>query len=410
MSSSAHLSARVRALKPSVTLALTAEAKARQAAGEDLVNFGAGEPDFDTPAFIKRAAIDALNRGFTKYTGTAGIPELREAIAAQVKRAQGLDYAPSQVLVSVGAKQSLFNLCQAVLDPGDEAIVPEPYWLSYPEMVQVAGGLSRFAPCSPEDGFQLRRQALEAAATERTRLLFINSPSNPTGAVLDESSLRGVADFLRDHPRVALASDDIYERLTYGGARPANVLSVAPELKERVVLVSGFSKTFSMTGWRIGYALGPQEIVAAMQKVQDQSTSSATSFVQSGALAALTGPRDEVEVPVEAMRGEFDRRRIRMVELLRAIPGLSLVEPRGAFYALPSIQGLIGRRLATAQGEQTVTSGESFCRLLLGRGVAAIPGEPFGAPNHVRFSFALGMKDLERGLQRVAEMVSALRQ
>ncbi len=239
-------------------------------------------------------------------------------------------------------------------------------------------------------------------------MLFINSPNNPTGAVLDEPALRAIAEFVRDHPGLTVASDDIYERMVYGAARFQNLLGVAPDLKDRVVLVSGFSKTFSMTGWRVGYALGPKPIIAAMQKVQDQSTSCATSFAQCGALAALTAPRAEVDAVVGRMHAEFERRRSRMVELLRAIPGLSLVEPRGAFYALPSIEALIGRKLATSDGEQTVTSGESFCKLLLSRGVAAIPGEPFGAPNHIRFSFALAMKDLERGIERVARMVAEL--
>jgi len=404
-----HLSKRVRALKPAATLALTAEAKARQARGEDLVSFGAGEPDFDTPDFIKRAASEALARGFTKYTATGGMPELREAIAAHVKREQGLAYEPSQVLVTVGAKQALFNLCQTLIEAGDEAIIPKPYWVSYPEMVQIAGGHVRYAPCLPEDGFQLRRPALDAAASDRTRLLFVNSPNNPTGAVLDDAALGELAGFVRAHPAVTVASDDIYERMVYGGARFRNLLAVAPDLKERVVLVSGFSKTFAMTGWRIGYALGPKEIIAAMQKVQDQSTSCATSFAQSGALAAMTAPREEVDAVVARMHAEFDRRRSRMVELLRAIPGFTLVEPLGAFYALPSIEALLGRRLPTPDGEQTVTDGESFCKLLLARGVAVIPGEPFGAPNHIRFSFALGMPDLERGIERVARMVAELR-
>ncbi len=409
MSDGIQLSSRVKALKPAATLALSAEAKARQARGEDLVNFGAGEPDFDTPEFIKRAAAEALARGFTKYTATGGMPELREAIAAHVKREQGLDYDPSQVLVSAGAKQALFNLCESLLEAGDEAIVPRPYWVSYPAMVEIAGGAARFADCPAEDGFQLGRQALEAAASARTRLLFVNSPNNPTGAVLDEAALRGIADFVRRHPGVVVASDDIYERLVYGAARFRNLLAVAPDLEDRVVLVSGFSKTFSMTGWRVGYALGPREIIAAMQKVQDQSTSCPNAFAQWGALAALTAPREEVDAAVGSMHAEFDRRRGRMSALLREIPGLSLIEPRGAFYALPSIAALVGRKLATPEGEQTVEGGESFCRLLLSRGVAAIPGEPFGAPDHVRFSFALGMKDLERGIDRVARMVDELR-
>lgn len=405
---SIHLSARVQALQPAVTLAISAEAKARLARGEDVVNFGAGEPDFDTPEFIKRAAVDALGRGFTKYTNTAGIPELRAAIAAHVQREQGLAYTPAQVLVSVGAKQSLFNLCEALLEPGDEAIIPQPYWISYPEMVGLAGAVARFAQCRAEDGFQLSRDALERVVSPRTRLLFVNSPNNPTGAVLNDESLRGVVDFLRAHPQVTLVSDDIYERLTYGETRARNVLALAPDLIERVVLVSGFSKTFSMTGWRVGYALGPLPVLAAMQKVQDQSTSNPTSFAQSGALAAMIAPPDEVERILAAMRDEFARRRARMVELLRAIPGFTLeqaAEPWGAFYALPSMEQLVGKTL----GGKPVVGGESFCALLLARGVAAIPGEPFGAVNRVRFSFVLSMQDLERGLARVAEVVRELK-
>ncbi len=399
-----RLSIRAQHLKPAATLAIGAEAKARKARGEDILSFSAGEPDFDTPEFIKQAAIDALHRGQTKYTATAGIPELREAIAAHVQRERGLTYDASQVLVSCGAKQSLFNLCEALLDPGDEAIVPAPYWLSYPEMVQLAGATPKIVRCAPDNGYALSRDALEAAASPRTRLLFLNSPNNPTGAVLGDDSLQAVVGFLDAHPDVLLASDDIYERLTYGGAVFRSVLHLAPRLQERVLLVNGFSKTFSMTGWRLGYALGPKDVIGAMQRVQDQSTSNPTSFAQYGALAAMTAPKAQVDAIIEAMRGSFDERRKRIVTLLREIPGLSLAVPQGAFYVLPSIEQLLGKKLA---GEP-IQSGEHFCKLLLARGLAAIPGEPFGAPNHVRFSFVLPMGDLERGMQRLAQVVSEL--
>ncbi|MHB1845747.1 MAG: pyridoxal phosphate-dependent aminotransferase [Deltaproteobacteria bacterium] len=397
------LSGRVRAVKASPTLAIAAEAKARKARGEDIVGFGAGEPDFDTPAFIKRAAIDALEGGFTKYTATGGIPELRQAICDKLRDENRFACSPEQVLVSCGAKQSLYNLFQAVVDPGDEVVIPSPYWVSYPDMVLLAGGRPVFAQASEEEGFQISAAAIERALTPSARILVLNSPSNPTGAVLGRRRPPEIAELVASRPGLLVVSDDIYEHLIYSGEPFENLSSVAPALAERTVLVNGFSKTFAMTGWRMGYAAGPKELIAAMGRIQDQSTSNATSFVQKGALAALQGGAEGRAI-LEGMRGEFDRRRRRMVSLLREIPGVRCVEPLGAFYAFPNVEGLLGKRL---EGRLIGTDGE-LCSALLDRGVAAVPGSPFGAPGHVRLSFALALSDIEKGLARISKLAAEL--
>lgn len=394
-------SVRAQAIQPSPTLALAAEAKARRARGEDVVGFGAGEPDFDTPDYVKDAAIRALGAGCTKYTPTGGLPELKRAIQGKFARENGLDYRPEELLVSCGAKQSLYNLFQATLDPGDEVVIPSPYWVSYPDMARLAGAEPRFAVATEATGFCPTAEVLERALTPKTRLLILNSPCNPTGALLDRRLLGEIAELLAPRTDLLVGSDDIYERLLYGDEPFANLLTVAPGLRERTVLVNGVSKTFAMTGWRIGYAAGPVEIMAAMGRIQDQSTSCPTSFAQWGAVAALDGSGEEPE----RMRLEFDRRRRRMVALLREIPGVACVEPLGAFYAFPSIVQLLSRAY---RGERVETD-VRFCQILLDRGVAAVPGEPFGAPGHVRLSFALGMEELEKGISRLAAFAAELR-
>jgi aspartate aminotransferase len=397
---SVHISRRASAVSPSPTLALAAKAKARRAAGEDIVGFGAGEPDFDTPAFIKDAAVRALSLGYTKYTATSGVPELRAAIVKKLERDNGLTYTPEQVLVSCGAKHSLYNLFQAILDDGDEVVIPSPYWVSYPEMARLAGAVPVFAECREADGFVLTAAAVERALTPRTRLLVLNSPNNPTGAVIPGRALSEIAEVLAKRPEVVIASDDIYERLLYSKEPFHNVAELTPALRARTVVINGVSKTFAMTGWRIGYAAGPSEVIAAMGRIQDQTTSNPTSFAQWGALAALSGPPDDVE----RMRVEFDRRRVRLMELLRAIPGVSCVEPAGAFYAFPNIQPLLARRW---RGE-AIGSDDRFCEVLLDRGVAAVPGRPFGAPGHLRLSFALSLEDIEKGVGRIAKLAAEL--
>ncbi len=396
----ARISGRARAVHASPTLALAAKAKARRDAGEDIVSFGAGEPDFDTPRRIKEAAVRALEMGRTKYTATAGLRELREVIRARMVRDGGLDYSTEEILVSCGAKQSLYNVFQAVLDSGDEAVICAPYWVSYPEMARLAGATPVVVPCREEDGFQLVPEALARALSPRTRLVVLNSPNNPTGAVLSRERLAALAGVLADWPDVWIASDDIYERLLYTGGRFATIAAVAPALRDRTVVVSGVSKTYAMTGWRIGYAAGPAEIIAAMGRIQDQTTSGPTTFAQWGALAALSADPDDVE----PMRAEFDRRRRRMLELLAAIPGITCVPPEGAFYTFPNVGRLLGKRY----GGSFVESSVGLCDVLLERGVAAVPGEPFGAPGYLRLSFALGSADMEKGLARIAKLVADL--
>jgi aspartate aminotransferase len=404
VSSPLQLNARTAALRPSATLAIGAEAQARKARGEDIINFGVGEPDFDTPEFIKAAAIEGLRQGYTKYTSTAGIPELRRAIADSVSRAHNLEFRPEEVIVSCGAKQSLFNLFQAILSPGAEVLIPTPYWVSYPEQVAFSGGTPVFVPCPASEGFRLKARALAQAITPRTRALVINSPNNPTGVVLSKTDLAAIAEVVRGAPQMLLVSDDIYERLSYGPDPFANLLAVAPELRERTVLVSGFSKSFSMTGWRLGYAVGPKPLIDAMQRIQDQSTSNPTSFAQLGALAALQASPEMLAAELGRFYAELDRRRQRIVPLLRAIPGVTLVEPRGAFYAFPDVRPILERR---SQGERIGSDGR-LCQMLLEQGLVVVPGEPFGAPGHVRFSFALAMADIERGMTRFASFVAGL--
>jgi len=399
-----RLNARTAALRPSATLAIGAEAKARKARGEDIVNFGAGEPDFDTPQFIKDAAAEALRQGFTKYTATAGIPELRRAIADTVSRAQKQKFGPEEVIVSCGAKQSLFNLFEAVLGAGDEVLIPTPYWVSYPEQVAFSGGVPVFLPCKPADGFRLNASTVARAITPRTRVLVLNSPNNPTGAVLTREDLLVIAEVVRRFPDLLVVSDDIYERLCYGPEPFHNLLSVAPDLRERTVLVSGFSKSFAMTGWRLGYAVGPKALIDGMQRIQDQSTSNPTSFAQRGGVAALEASPEVIAAQLSPSYRELDQRRQRIVALLRGVPGVELVEPRGAFYAFPDVRPILERKL----GGERIGSDTRLCQILLDEGLAVIPGEPFGAPGHVRFSFALSMADLERGMERFLTFVGGL--
>jgi aspartate aminotransferase len=398
------LNARTAALRPSITLAIGAEAKARKARGEDIVSFATGEPDFDTPVFIKSATMEALRQGFTKYTATAGIPELRRAIAESVSRGQRLDFRADEVIVSCGAKQSLCNLFEATLAPGDEVIIPSPYWVSYPEQVAFAGGMPVFVPCEPSRGFRLDAAALAAAVTPRTRALVLNSPSNPTGAVLTEADLSAIAEVVRRHPQILVVSDDIYERLCYGPGPFRNVLSVAPDLRDRTVVVSGFSKSFSMTGWRVGYAVGPRTLVDAMQRIQDQSSSNTNSFAQRGALAALSASAEQLAQEVEPIYRELDRRRRRILALLGQVRGVKVVEPLGAFYVFPEVREILGRRF----GGAPIGSDRRLCELLLQRGLVLVPGEAFGGPGHVRFSFTLSMEDLERGMSRFSAFVDGL--
>lgn len=394
------ISRRAASIQPSPTLAITAKAKAMVAQGIDVVSFGAGEPDFDTPDHVKAAAIQAIESGFSKYTATPGIPELRRAIAAKHERENGLRYEEAEIIASVGAKHALFNVFQALVDEGDEVIIPAPYWVSYPDMVKLAGGTPVIVETRAEDGFVPSPEAIRAALTDRTAAIVLNSPSNPTGAVWGREALEGIAQALAGHG-CAIVTDDIYEHLIYTGEKFLNILNVAPHLRERTVVVNGLSKSFAMTGWRIGWAAAPKPIVAAMQKIQDQSTSNPTSIVQKAAVAALTGGN----ACVERMRVKFDERRKYIEGRFAAMPGVSCPPIRGAFYAFPDVRGLLSR----AYKGEVVGSDSRLAEILLEDFlVAVVPGTPFGAPGFMRLSFATSMAQLEKGLDRIEACARAL--
>jgi aspartate aminotransferase len=399
-----RIASRLSRVKPSLTLAVTARAADLRARGVDVIGFGAGEPDFETPLHIREAARAALDRGVVgKYTNVAGILELRHAVAATLRAVHGLDYAPGQVLVSTGAKHTLFNLFMALLDAGDEVIIPAPYWVSYPDMVLLAGGRPVILPTSAEDGFAPPVAALAAAMTERTRALVLNTPSNPTGAVYPAGVLREIGALCAERG-VLVVSDDIYRELVYGGAGYASIAREAPEVAPHLVLVDGVSKAYAMTGWRIGFCAGPPDVVDAMAVIQGQSTTNSTHIAQVAALAALTGPQD----CVGEMRAAFDERRREMVRRLRAIPGVTLSEPRGAFYCFPDLSAYLGRR--TPAGAP-LADDVALCNYLVEEGrVAVVPGSGFGAPGFIRLSYACSMDDIRAGLDRLAEALAALRE
>jgi aspartate aminotransferase len=390
-----RISERARNAAPSPTLGITARFKALQAQGIDVVGFAAGEPDFDTPEHIKAAAVEALGRGQTKYTPSSGTPALREAICEKLERENGLTYQPNQVIVSAGAKHSIYNLFQAVLDPGDEVIVPVPYWVSYPEQVKLAGGVPVYVDAPESNGFQVTAAAIAEKVTPRTKLIVVNSPSNPSGAVVGEAELRRIAALAVERD-LGVLSDEIYEHLTYG-RKHVSIAAFGPEIRERTFLVNGFSKAYSMTGWRLGWLAGDAEVVAAMGRIQDQSTSNPTSFAQAGGVAALRGPQD----CVEEMRRAFEQRRDTIVARLNAMPGVSCVQPDGAFYVLPNVSGLTGGRFP---------DGDALAEHLLAEHrIAVVPGSGFGLPRHVRLSYATSMEAIEKGMDRLEAAARALR-
>jgi aspartate aminotransferase len=396
------LAKRLEAVKPSPTLAITAKAKELKAKGVDVVGFGAGEPDFDTPRAIKQAAVKAIDEGFTKYTPTNGILELREAIAAKIAQQHGLAYKANEVLVSCGGKHALYNLFQALLDPGEEVVIFAPYWVSYADMVRLAEGVPVVVQTRHQDGFEPRAADVKKAITPRTRAVIVNSPSNPTGAVFGRPTLQGIIHEVRGK-NILVVTDDIYDRLVYRG-RFENVLTLEPELRPQVAIVNGVSKTYSMTGWRIGWTAGPADLIAAMQKLQDNSTSNPASISQKAALGALTLPLDE---EVERMRKIFDDRRKHIVERLNAVPGITCFDPGGAFYAFPYIGELLKRR-APAQSEPLGTDERFVAQLLDVHKVAAVPGSAFGAPGYMRLSFAISLEQIDKGIDRIAEMARSL--
>lgn len=394
------LSSRVQQIKPSPTLAITAKAKALQAAGVDVINFGAGEPDFDTPENIKEAGIKAIRDGFTNYTAVPGIPPLRQAIAAKLKRENKLDYEEGEIIVSCGGKHAFYNLAQALLDPGDEVIIPAPYWVSYPPMVSLAGGVPVVLETSEAEEFKLSPQRLQAAITKKTRAVVINSPSNPTGAAYSWEELQALAEIVVKND-ILLISDEIYEHIIYDGFVQRSPAEISPAVKERCVILNGVSKSYSMTGWRIGFTAGPVPLIAAMTKIQSQSTSNPTSISQMATIEAYNGPQDYVSNVLV----DFGKRRSYIIKALNDIPGITCFNPQGAFYAFPSVEGLLGR---SCQGKE-IDSSLTLCDLLLDEAkIAAVPGEAFGAPGYLRLSYATSMENIVKGIERLAEFVKGL--
>ena len=394
------ISRRAASVQPSPTLAITARARALVAQGVDVVSFGAGEPDFDTPDHVKRAAIEAIEAGFGRYTATAGIPELRKAIADKHRRENGLDYDESEILVTVGAKHAIYEAFQALVDDRDEVIIPAPYWVSYPDMVKLAGGVPVIVEAKAENGFVPTAEAIREKLTDRTVAVVLNSPSNPTGAVWSQEALASIAKVLEGHD-CTIISDDIYEHLIYTDAPFANILSAAPQLRERTLVVNGLSKSFAMTGWRLGWAAGPRQLIAAMQKIQDQSTSNTCSLVQKAAIAALEGGLE----CVEQMRVKFAERARYVYGRLGAMPGVECPPIAGAFYAFPDVRTLCAR---SYKGEKVGTDTRLAEILINDFQVAVVPGSAFGAPGFMRLSFATSMAQLEKGLDRIESFVKAL--
>ncbi len=394
------LSKRSLAIKPSITLALAAKATAMRAEGIAVINFAAGELDTDTPERIKRAAIEALNRGMTKYTEVRGIAPLREAIAQKYKDEFGLEYSSDQVLVSCGGKHSLYNIFQAMLDEGDEVIIPAPYWVSYRDIVLLSGGVPRIVKGSGRDDFRLTPEGLKAALGPRTRALILNSPNNPTGVAYHREELLALSRIVEAHGCLII-SDDVYEKIVYDDFEFHNIVTVNPPLKERTVIVNSMSKTYAMTGWRIGYAVGPVPLLSAAGKIQSQSTSNPTSFAQAAALEALHGPDDELK---ELVRG-LQPRRDAIVERFNAMEGVECNRPEGAFYVFPSIRSLLGK-----QGKKgTIASASDLSNFLLEEAqVVAVPGEDFGSPEHIRFSYTVPMNDIHKGCDRIETALKKL--
>ncbi|HLJ56542.1 MAG TPA: pyridoxal phosphate-dependent aminotransferase [Chthonomonadaceae bacterium] len=395
------ISARARNTAPSPTLAINAKAKALQDQGKDVIGFGAGEPDFDTPDYIKQAAIDALKAGYTKYTPSSGDNAIKDAIVAKLSRDNGLQYGRENVIVSCGAKHSLYNVFQALLDPGDEVIVPAPYWVSYPEQVKLADGTPVFVETCAADAFMPTGDAIRAKITPRTKAVILNSPSNPTGGVASRALIEEIVSIVVDHG-IALVSDEIYEKLLFDGRTHLSPASLGDAAFQRTITVNGCSKAYAMTGWRIGYtAAADKELVAAMGRLQDQSTSNPTSIAQRAATAALNGPPEQIEM----MRQAFEARRNLIVDRLNSIPGVTCTLPGGAFYAFPDISALIGKRA----GERVIGGSDDLAAFLLDEaGVAVVPGSGFGADTFIRLSYATSTEKIEKGLARMDAAIRKL--
>ena len=389
------VSRRVQRVKPSPTLAVTARAARLKAEGKDVIGLGAGEPDFDTPVPIAQAGVDAIRSGFTRYTNVEGINELKDAIIAKFARDNGIQYERSQVLVSCGAKQTIFNLCMAVLDKDDEAIIPAPYWVSYPDMVMLADGQPVMPFAGAAQGYKITARQLAAAITPKTRLLLLNSPCNPTGAAYTRAELRALGEVLLEHPRIVIGTDDMYEKIYWGAEPFCSLLTAVPELYGRTVTINGVSKAYAMTGWRIGYCGGPKELIAAMSTIQGQSTSNASSISQKAATAALAGD----QACVGTMNEAFKQRHDYVVEALNRLPGVSCLPGAGTFYAFADVSKAMAALGCSTDGE--------FAELLLNEGgVAVVPGSGFGAPGHMRISFACSLQTLEKAIERIGRVLA----
>ncbi|SMB98477.1 L-aspartate aminotransferase apoenzyme [Thermanaeromonas toyohensis ToBE] len=389
------LAARATAISPSPTLSIDAQAKKMKAQGIKVINFSAGEPDFDTPEHIKKAAIQALEAGFTKYTPVAGIDELRQAVAARLAQDRGVEYEPGEIVVSCGAKHSLYNALQVCCEEGDEVVLVAPYWVSYYEQVKLAGARPIIVETNEATGFKLTKASLEEVLTPRTKLLILNSPCNPTGTVYEKKELEELAEVILQH-NLWVISDEIYAALIYDGLKHVSIASLSREIKERTILIDGVSKAYAMTGWRIGYAAAPTTIARAMADLQSHSTSNPTSIAQKAAVAALTGTQE----PVEKMRQEFEVRRNLMLQGLQALPGITCTRPGGAFYLFPNISGLLGKKF---KGHPLNSSTDIAAVLLEHFQVAVVPGIAFGNDNYLRLSYATSREQIEAGLSRLAE-------
>ncbi len=390
-------------IRPSATIAVSSKARELKAAGRDVIGLGAGEPDFDTPDNIKAAAIDAINRGETKYTAVDGIPELKQAIADKFKRENGLEYKPTQCFVAPGGKPVIYNAMMATINPGDEVVIPTPYWVSYPDIVLLAGGTPIFAEATAEDNFKLRPEVLEAAITSRTKWLIFNSPSNPSGAAYTRKELKALTEILLDYPRVHILTDDMYEHLVYDDFEFVTMAQIEPKLYDRTLTMNGVSKAYAMTGWRIGYCAGPEELIGAMRKIQSQSTSNPTSISQWAALEALNGPQDFIKERADI----FKERRDLVVSMLNQAAGITCPTPEGAFYVYPSIARCMGK--TTAGGKTITTDGEFATALLEEEGVAVVHGEAFGLSPFFRVSYATSTEALTEACQRIQRFCAGLK-
>jgi aspartate aminotransferase len=395
------ISNRAKRVKPSPTLSMDSKAKAMKATGVDIVNFGVGEPDFDTPENIKEAAIKAMREGFTKYTPVGGIAPLKDAIIEKFKKDNNLNYTREEIIVSCGAKHSLYNIAQALLNPGDEVLIPSPYWVSYPDQVMLNDAIPVFIKTYESDSFMVRPEAVQSHITKRTRALILNSPSNPTGLIYDKKTLEGIAEVVLRHG-IFVVSDEIYEKLTYDGFTHVSIASLDNEIKVKTIVVNGVSKSYAMTGWRIGYAAGQREIIKAMTNIQSQSTSNPNSIAQKAAIEAMRGPQDSIAM----MLAEFDRRRKFLIKELNSIPGMSCLTPTGAFYAFPNTSKLYGK----STGDRAIVSSSDLALYLLEEAkVALVHGEAFGDDNYIRLSYATSIEEIKKAVERIREAVLKLK-